>query len=105
FRSLEAPLGEPLGLALLRGERADDVLIQPGGEGVGLQVGDEAVGVALLLPVGAFWHRAGHARRGLAGRGRREVRPAGGASAGAGGRGRGGGTGGPVSLFRIRGSI
>ena len=44
---LEAPLEQPVRLVLLGRDQPDDVLVQPPGGDVGLDVGDEAV---LVLP-------------------------------------------------------
>jgi len=52
---LQPPLEQPLGLALLLGDQADDVLAQAGRDRLGLDVGDEA---GLVLPIGQLEDRA-----------------------------------------------
>jgi len=48
---LEAPVEHPLGLALFLGDAADDVFVQAGLEGIGIDVGGEAPLVVALGPV------------------------------------------------------
>src|SRR5207253_534505 len=55
----QTPLEQPLGLALLRGDEADGLFVQPRRRFVGFDVGDEAV---LVLLVGDLFDRVAHCR-------------------------------------------
>ena len=52
---LQAPLEQPRGLAFLLGDQPDDFLAEAFRDGLGFDVGDEAV---LVFPVGEFLDRA-----------------------------------------------
>src|ERR1019366_9940020 len=55
-----APFEQPLRLVLLGGDQRDDVLAQPRGNNIGVEIGDEAVLVLAARQLGDIARCAGH---------------------------------------------